>query len=101
MKREYGVELIDFYRGDMSVRLLGVYVRQLSVKSSLVRALNDGQEPWDNAASLIADLWALWAKEDHPVRAERIEKARAEEKRARVIELRAVHEKRKRAYGLG
>lgn len=94
------MDLIDFYRGALSARLLGVYVRQLSSKSSLVRALNDGQPQWDTTDHLVADLWALWAKKDHPVRAEAEAKKRTSVKMARVVELKSVYEKRKRTYGL-
>jgi hypothetical protein len=99
--REYRVDLLDFYRGTLSARLLGVYVRQLSVTSGLVRALNDGRPQWLTGDHLLADLWSLWAKQDHPMRAEMEAKARNAAKLARVIELRATFENRKRSYGLG
>lgn len=38
---------------------------------------------------------------DHPTRVEMLAKARAEAARARVAELRAEFEKRKKTYGLG
>lgn len=99
--REYRVDLLDFYRGKLSVRRLGVLVRQLSVESALVRALNGGRRPWGNAEHLIADLWALWAKQDHPTRAEAQAKSHNDAKRARVIQLRTKFESRKHTYGLG
>lgn len=101
LQREYRVDLLDFYRGTLSARRVGVLVRQLSVNSALVRALNDGQPQWVNTDHLIADLWSLFAKQDHPRRAEMEAKASAAAKQARVIELKAVFEKRKRAYGIG
>lgn len=85
-------------------------MRQLPVESALVRALNGGRTPWGNAEHLIADLWALTLQvhsgdksrvQDHPVRAEMEAKARTAAKQARVIELKAKFEKRKRTYGLG
>jgi hypothetical protein len=76
-------------------------VRQLPADSALVRALNEGHSKWTNLEHLVADLWALWAKQDHPRRAEMEAKIRTTEKLARVIELRTVFEKRKRTYGLG
>ena len=76
-------------------------VRQLPAESALVRALNDGQPPLSRLEHFTADLWALWAKQDHPVRVEMEAKARHAAKQARVIELKAVFEKRKRTYGLG
>lgn len=102
------MELLDFYRGKLSARLLGVYVRQLSAKSGLVRALNGGRPPWSVTDHLIADLWALEAKAhfgdkvgDHPMRAEMEAMARTNAKLAKVIELRTVFQNRKRTYGLG
>lgn len=77
-------------------------MRQLPAEAALSRALNDGQPPWTRTEDLIADLWALWARqEDHPRRAAMAKKARDTKKLARVIELRTVFEKRKRTYGLG
>jgi hypothetical protein len=99
--RFYRVDLLDFYRGTLSVRRLGVLVRQLPAESATVRALNDGRPPWSVTDHLVADLWALWAKKDHPVRAEIEVKARTNAKRSRVVALRTKFEKRKRAYGLG
>lgn len=95
------MDLLDFYRGTLSARRLGVLVQQLSAKSALVRALNDGEAPFSRLEHLVADVWSLWAKKDHPRRTELEGKARAARKRARVIELRAVYEKKKRTYGLG
>lgn len=93
--------MLDFYRGKLSARRLSVLVRQLSVKSALVRALNDGRPQWTTTDHLIGDLWTLWAKKDHPVRAAMEAKTRNAAKQARVIELRAVFEQRKHTYGLG
>lgn len=82
-------------------------VRQLSVKSSLVRALNDGQPPLSRLEHILADLWAITAKAhfgdkagDHPVRAEMEAKARTNAKLARVTQLRTTFQNRKRTYGL-
>lgn len=98
--REYGVHLLDFYRGTVSSRRLVILIRYLSADSALVRALNGGPM-WSNTDHRIADLWALFAKKDHPIRAEMEAKAKKQKKQARVIELRTVFEKRKRTYGLG
>lgn len=63
--------------------------------------MNDGQAPFTRLEHLVADVWALWARKDHPKRAEMEAKAQAAAKQARVVELRAKFEKRKRIYGLG
>lgn len=65
-----------------------------------MRALNDGAPMWSNTDHRIADLWKLMAGTEHPIRAEMEAKARTEAKSARVIELRAEFEKRKRIYRL-
>lgn len=92
--------MLDFYRGTLSARKLGVLVKHLPAEAALVRALNDGRPQWETTHHLLADLWALWAKQDHPVRAEMEAKAHTAAKLARVVELRTVFEKRKRTYGL-
>ena len=76
-------------------------IRYLPAQSAFVTALNDGRPQWSVTDRLIADLWALWAKKDHPARAEMAEKARIAERSARIIKLRALYEKKKRAYGIG
>jgi len=68
--RFYRVDLLDYHRGSLSLRRLGVLIKHLPADSALVRALTD------------------------PVRAEQ---ARREAKEGRVIQL---NEKRKRTYGL-
>lgn len=92
------MDLLDFYRGTLSARRLGVLVRQLPSESALSRALNGNEPPWQRTDHLIADLWSLWAKQDHPVRAEMEAHARIAAKSAKVIGL---FEKHKRTYGLG
>jgi hypothetical protein len=99
--RFYQVDLLDFYRGALSARRLGVLVKHLPADSAVVQALTDGQRPFSRLENLVADVWVLWAKQDHPVRAEMQAKAYMAAKQARVVELRAKFEKRKRTYGLG
>jgi hypothetical protein len=107
--REYDVDLLDFYRGTLSARRLGVLVKHLSVESSLVRALNGNQRPWSMVETLLADIWVVLVRilnpkskvSDHPVRAAMAAKRRMAAKRSRVVQLRAKFESRKRTYGLG
>lgn len=99
--REYRVDLLDFYRGTLSARRLIVLLRHLSAKSATVCAINDGQPPLSRTEHFIADLWSLWAKQDHPVRAEIEAKASAGAKAARRAELRARNEKRKSHIRIG
>lgn len=103
------MDLLDFYRGTLSSRRLGVLVRQLSPDSSLVRELNGGRKPWGQVEHLIADVWVVLVKimnpkgdvKDHPRRVEMEAKSRSEAKQTKRARMRAKFEKRKRAYGLG
>ncbi|MGH3725662.1 MAG: hypothetical protein ACRDUS_16255 [Mycobacterium sp.] len=101
----YTIDLCDFYRGTLSIRRLGVLVRQLPLRSRLMTALNDGQPRWTTVEHLLADIWAVLVKLlgdpdrvpdniDHPVRAEMTAKAIALAKEA----LKAMFLKRKRGY---
>lgn len=76
LHRFYHLDLLDFERGDLSVRKLAVLVRQLPADSALSRALNGGEPPMTRSEHFLADLWSLWAKQDHPVRAAIVKKAR-------------------------
>ncbi|MCK0174806.1 hypothetical protein [Mycolicibacterium sp. F2034L] len=75
--REYGVDLLDFYRGTMTVRRLAVLVKQLKPTSGLARILSG------------------------PVGAEMEAKAQAEAKLSRKRTLKVEFQKLKRRYGLG
>lgn len=100
--------MLDFYRGTLSTRRLGVFVRGLSVDSSLTKALNGGRRPWGQVEDLLADLWVVMVRilnpksrvTDHPTRADIQAKARRAATLARVAQLKQMFEKRKRAYGL-
>jgi hypothetical protein len=73
----------------------------LSAESATSRALNGGAPPWNRQENLTADLWALLANQnDHPDRAEIVAKMLAEQKMAKVTELKTKFEQRKRIYGL-
>lgn len=85
--------MVDLYRGKLSVRLLGVLVRQLPAKSALVTALNGGQPVWSLTDHLLADLWALLVRLlgdpkkvpddiDNPRRAEIVAKAKSQHKQS-------------------
>lgn len=99
--RVYQIDLLDFYRGALSVRRLGLLIRHLPADSALVLAMNGGRPQWSLGDHLTADLWALQARKDHPRRVAMEEKARTAMKQARVLKLRTVYENKKRTYGLG
>lgn len=100
-----GLELADLYRGTLSIRRLGVLVRQLPPHSRTVAAVNDGQPGWTITDHLIADVWAAMVKLlgdpkkvpdniDHPTRAAMVAKAAAAAKEA----LKVMFLKRKSRY---
>lgn len=97
-----GLDLCDLYRGTLSLRRVGVLVRQLPMTSRLVTAMNDGNPKWTHVEHLLADLWALTVSVnvprhslpngfDHPRRAE--ESARTKTEHLRM--LKAVYMKRR------
>jgi hypothetical protein len=91
--------LLDFYRGHLTGRRLRLLVEQLPTESALVRALNDDKPHWTVTDHLLADLWSLWAKQEHPRRAEMVAKEEAAAKRLRVAALKNRFQKLKRRYG--
>lgn len=95
---------MDFYRGTLSVRRLGVLVRQLPADSRLVGAITNRPARW-TTKDLLADLWAVTVQAnsekgslpddfDHPVRAEMTAAAVAAHKAA----LKEEFERRQSAY---
>lgn len=66
----------------------------------MVRALNGGEQPLSRIEHLVADVWALLAKKDHPRRVALEAKAHAAAKQAKVVKLKTKYEKNKRTYGL-
>ena len=94
--------MVDFYRGRISARKLGVFIRYLPRESALVTAMNDDEPMWSRTDHLLADLWAVLVKAhsdgkaaddlDHPARAALAAKAIAAAKQ----KLKAIFLQRKR-----
>ncbi|WP_131814125.1 hypothetical protein [Mycolicibacterium fortuitum] len=90
LQRYYQLDLCDLYRGTLSLRRIGVLVRQLPGESALVRSIyGPGYSPVD----LLADLWTVTVQAhsetgslpddfDHPVRAKMTAEAKAEHMRS-------------------
>lgn len=55
LRREYQVDLLDFWRGTISARRLGVYAAQLPPGSSLWRSIGD-DHAWSQEGHLIAEV---------------------------------------------
>lgn len=67
LQRFYGVDLADYWRGELSPRRLSVLIEQLPPTSATARhyAKSDG---WDLHAFLLADLFQAFTGELHPAR---------------------------------
>jgi hypothetical protein len=78
LKREYQVDLLDFYRGTLSARRLGCMCGNCRRIRRRSRTINGNAPPWNRNENLIADLWALWAKQDHPDARRNVAKRSAE-----------------------
>lgn len=104
MQDTYHLDLVDFYRGTISARRLGVLIRGLPEDSRLVGTLTNRPGRW-SVKDLLADLWAITVQAnsekgslpdnfDHPVRAEMTAKVVAAHKQ----ELKEEFLRRKNAY---
>ncbi len=65
MERYYRRDLVDFYRGRMSIRKLCVLVSELPCESRTRRSV-DGVDPWTRTDYLLSDLWVLAARQLTP-----------------------------------
>ncbi|AZF93592.1 tail assembly chaperone [Gordonia phage Eyes] len=80
-----GVDLVDLFRGRLSLRKVAVLIAFLPPTSALAIATNGGQAPWSLTEYLLTDLWALQARQlagrkapdSHPWRAEIMRRATA------------------------
>lgn len=74
LQRYYGIDYRDRWRRDdqgrrvLTLRRIGVLVRNLPLDSAAVRATNDGETPWSIEQTLLADLFHVTAGQAHPLR---------------------------------
>ena len=66
--RFYGVDLADFYRGELSPRRLSVLLHHLPADSATHVALTDTPAAWSLQSFLLADVYAALTGEQHPAR---------------------------------
>lgn len=65
----YGVDLVDMYRGRLSLRKVGVLVRHLPGESRTVRHLSGDGPHWSLEAVLLDDLrMAMTSSKKHPAK---------------------------------
>lgn len=104
LRHFYGVDLLDLWRGTLSLRQLLMFIRKMPRESELRKAINDGDEPWSRLEVLVSDLWVItgkarWGKkapDAHPLRAVAAKKRSSVRKNARKAALARASEKRAR-----
>lgn len=92
MKRFYGVDLGDLWRGGLTLRQLRVFIDYMPQGAAVWAHLNDIPFGWSLTDLLIADLFQAMTGEPHPARPTGREKAneqRVREKHAALMEQRA------------
>ncbi|WGH21088.1 tail assembly chaperone [Arthrobacter phage Cassia] len=67
LQRFYGVDLADYWRGELSPRRLSVLIQQLPPTSATARHFANA-DGWDLHAFLLADLFQAFTGELHPAR---------------------------------
>ncbi|QNO12676.1 tail assembly chaperone [Arthrobacter phage Tweety19] len=68
LQRFYGVDLADFWRGELSIRRLSVLISKLPADSATVAKASDLSPGWDVHAFLLADVYAALCGKEHPAR---------------------------------
>jgi hypothetical protein len=68
LQRFYGVALLDFLRGELSLRRLSVLIHHLPPEAATVRLLSKAETGWDVVAYLLADLYHALTGSKHPAR---------------------------------
>ncbi|AON97309.1 tail assembly chaperone [Gordonia phage Hedwig] len=58
-----GIDLVDLYRGRLTLRKIAVLIKYLPATSALALATNGGQAPWSLTEYLLSDIWALHARQ--------------------------------------
>ncbi|QDH92459.1 tail assembly chaperone [Gordonia phage Dmitri] len=102
--RFYNVDLLDLWRGRLSLRRLSTLLLHLPKDSALAIATNGGTSPWSLTDILLADLWVItgkarWGKkaaDEHPLRKVQLRKRSNARKQARKASLARAAERRTR-----
>jgi hypothetical protein len=66
--RYWQVDLLDFWRGGLSVRRLSKLVATLPTDSATTRRFSKSEKGWDLHAFLLADLFHAFTGSEHPSR---------------------------------
>lgn len=84
---EYGVDVLDLWRGGLSLRRLAVLVSQLP-SGSRVWAIEQGvPHGWTLTDFLLTDIWSAFTGEPHPLRPtdDSAKKSKVEEQAAKLL----------------
>lgn len=68
LQRFYGVNLADYWRGELSIRRLSVLIHSLPNDSATATKAGQVEAGWDVHAFLLADLYHAFTGEPHPSR---------------------------------
>lgn len=66
LQRFYQVDLVDLWRGKLTVRKAAVLLRFLPIEAAVWGELQFGGAGWSTEAYLLADLYSAFAGEPHP-----------------------------------
>ncbi|AZV00743.1 tail assembly chaperone [Gordonia phage Kiko] len=105
--QDKGIDLVDLYRGRLTLRKVAVLIKYLPPTSALALATNGGQAPWSLTEYLLSDIWALQARQlagrrapdSHPWRKAMLSRANATKstsRRAALLRAQARHQTRNR-----
>lgn len=103
------MDLLEYYRGNLTARRLNVLIDRLPFDSATARSINGDSPVWSVTDHLIADLWCLILQVnsekgspfvDQPRRVEMENAAFARDKESRLDALKASFRARKLAYGM-
>lgn len=66
LQRHHGIDLAEFYRGELSLRRLSVLVQYLPADSATARLANDGEAPWQVEHYLLSHVYTALTGKPHP-----------------------------------
>ncbi|QWY81836.1 tail assembly chaperone [Microbacterium phage Honk] len=66
LQRFYGVDLADYYRGELSLRRLAGFLKHLPADSAVRRLANDGDPDWTREEYLLTHVYTAFTGKAHP-----------------------------------
>lgn len=85
LQRYYGLDLLDLYRGRLSLRKVGVLIAHLPLGSATVAALSGAAEGWVMGDYLLADVFNATAGQPHPARPQIVDSIKLDKMRQQLL----------------